>query len=161
MNLFFRQSQKLLPLTLGHQFKDARHAQGLSLRQAAKKSGLTEDQIFMLESDDFSNKKIVGGSLKDGYRRLLAIQYARSLELPLSELLPVLPEVAPLNPKNIFFLKNYNKIAAKKPFYRRAHRHLYSLPVRISSLFQIGLLLSAIVLLFYAWNFIRHLSRAF
>ena len=138
----------------------ARHAKALSIMEAAKAAHLKESELMALEADDISDNCKLGGVSDPGYGHLIAVRYARSLELSLPEIRAYLPPQASLKPPGRNFLKNFSKLRPKhRTTFMLQKPEIYSLSLVIPSLIKILVVLLSIIFLLYSWNMVRHLSR--
>ncbi|HLB34632.1 MAG TPA: hypothetical protein VJK54_10410 [Chthoniobacterales bacterium] len=168
-------------------FQEARQALGRSIHDAAKEAGLKEEVILYLEEKDVLKNSMLNQWAYGNCQRLLSIQYARSLNIALSEISNLLPEPPPLNPKDSLFLKNlahqngsrrsWNEVMDSlfslprrslstlpssqnsSAIFKRSKKRPYSLSVMLNSVLQFFMLVAILIALFYSWSMVRHLYR--
>ena len=160
MALFWKSSKKEVPLTLGEQFKMARHAKALSMMDAAKAARLKESELIALEADDISDNHKLGGVSDPGYGHLIAVRYARSLGLSLPKIRPCLPPQASLKVPGRNFLKNFSRLRPKqRTTFMLQKPEIYSFSLVVHSLVKVLVVLLSIIFLLYGWSILRHLIR--
>jgi transcriptional regulator with XRE-family HTH domain len=164
LKIFFTWWEKLFftsePIdSLGKELKQAREKKELSIAQAAKKLRLPEYVIVLLEEGKCHD--MISPSLLDpGYFRLVAVAYARLLDLDFRKIHPLLPPVASLS--SAPFIKKLSPLQTKprKPYFIREQQQLtYSLSDAMFFLWKLIKIAMVIAILLYLWGVVRHFMR--
>lgn len=146
--------------SLGEELREAREHKGLSTAQVASRLNLSEAFIIALEES--KGHVLHAPPLFDpGYGRLIAITYARFLHLDFDKITPLLPPPAPLRSSNATFVITLSPLQKKpkRPNLKREQHLTYSFSDVKSFLFKATQITVTLVILFYLWSFIRHISR--
>ncbi|MFI0347377.1 MAG: helix-turn-helix domain-containing protein [Chthoniobacterales bacterium] len=170
-NLFFlnRFFQKSVAVSLlGENLKMERLVRNISISDAARAAQLEESIIVMLENDGFFEDSTESEFLAPGYRRLMALRYARMLGLTMKEIQNALPPLAPLNPPGRAFLKNMSAVSPKVDgFWKRqlssVQHHSISQTGQktvVGSFLKLLMVVLILVILLYSWNMLRYFMRA-
>gem|GEM_PF-2578900 len=148
-----------LSFDLGKKFQEAREEKKLSIDEVASKLFVPCAVIEMLEKGK-GDGKTMPFLLRPGYDRLIAAAYARLLGLNMKEISSFLPPPASLNSST--FVKKLSPLqkGPRKPYFIRQEQHLtYTLNDVKSFLLKMVKAILFVVILFYLWNFLRHLGR--
>jgi len=155
-------SPSSLTSSLGKKFQQAREEKKLSVDEVAAKIFVSPSVIIALEAGEYDQDN-VPSSLHPGYCRLMAVAYARLLDLNINEIHTLLPPPASL--KSSTFIKKLSPLQAKprKPHFMRVEQPqlAYSMKGAKNFLWKVFVIIVAIISALYVWGIVRHFMRLF
>jgi transcriptional regulator with XRE-family HTH domain len=140
---FFQQT--LIPDPLGPVLVRARKSKRLTLSQAARRAGISEEEALALEEDRIPDGRMA---------RLHAFSYARSLGIDPTEFLPSLPAAPSLVPKGTGYISRMVQPKKTSDFFR-----LDQINRVLAPLGKAVILLLLLVTILGTWGLMRQLSR--
>jgi cytoskeletal protein RodZ len=146
--------------SLGQKLQQAREKKELSVDQVAVKLHLSHSVIMALEEENFKNS-ISHSLMEPGYYRLIAVAYARFLDLDLDKIAPLLPPFAPLRSPYTTFVKKLSPLQSKpwKRYFVRQKQLTCSLKEMKSFVGNALKIIMLILVLLSLWILVRHFMR--
>jgi transcriptional regulator with XRE-family HTH domain len=140
---FFQQT--LIPDPFGPVLVRARKAKRLSISQAARRAGISEEEALCLEEDRIPDGRMA---------RVHAFSYARSLGIDPSEFLPSLPPAPSLVPNGTSYLSRMAQPQKNSDFFRLDQINRVLAPIG-----KAVILLLLLVSVLATWGMIRQLCQ--